>query len=459
MVAQFRARSAAVVVVLCILLIGSVPAGRDPRAAAPPAAAAELTAGLPVSGLGLVVRDPFYEWDLASNTMQTALLDRMGRDLAAAGVVWIRTEIHLSGLGDDYVTDLAKYDYLINVVAPANGLKVLALLSFGLLRDVDPLDMTLVNNVTDWSQGIHAATCGSNAAFNISRNWYMQRWMTRAIAVTERYGARIHAYEILNEQNRTPYQNSSGLPIQPDCAARLQTEFYRRFKETYSSDSDRARRAATPVMIGGLHPAGSNGSHSWGSTDTDYLAAYYLSPAFQGFFTLPAAGSTTARAAFPNDALAYHPYPEEITPRLRSLSTDIAKIRTRLSQIRSALTSIGVGDLPLWITEIGYNIAYGSGTAAGQAAFLRAMLAELTITPGIATMFWFKYEDFPGNQLWGVVSVPFDLAGNDGCAVDQPGGACYRPQRLSAQDYRPSYFVLQDFSGMQIRQLLPLVTR
>jgi hypothetical protein len=56
---------------------------------------------------------------------------------------------------------------------------------------------------------------------------------------------------------------------------------------------------------------------------------------------------------------------------------------------------------PVWVTEIGYNVAYAHQTESGQANYLGAVyrvLASRLLSDGsreIPVVFWFKYEDFP----------------------------------------------------------------
>jgi hypothetical protein len=76
----------------------------------------------------------------------------------------------------------------------------------------------------------------------------------------------------------------------------------------------------------------------------------------------------------------------------------------------------------------------------------------------IATIFWFKYEDFPPAsgplaQKWGVVRIPF----TEDAAC--PGGACYDPTGEPAYR-RPAFWTYRELAGLPVTRIyLPLVGR
>src|SRR5436309_1826658 len=107
---------------------GAQPPAPDTRA---------LPAALDREFMGMVIRDPWYDFGTNPaypNAPNRDFQDTMGATLAHAGVRWVRLDVHIFG---DPISEIAKNDYFINEVAPRNDLKVLALLSFDLLQGVD----------------------------------------------------------------------------------------------------------------------------------------------------------------------------------------------------------------------------------------------------------------------------------------------------------------------------------
>jgi hypothetical protein len=367
------------------------------------------------SSSGLVIRDPWYDWNTNPafpNQPNRAFQDRMGATLADLGVRWVRFEFHVEG--GDAEAEIARYDYFVNEVAPRHGIAILALLGFGLVRTMDPraLNDPLVTTDPIYGGGVNA---------------FMRAWLDRARLVVRRYGGRIGAYEVLNEQNRLPpngQPGSDGDAIRPEVAARLHTKFYRFFHQVDRQGPGEEWRDVVPIITGGLHPAGSGTFRRPGYvSDIEYLRRLYTSAPFAGY--------AQANGRFPLDGVGYHPYPVEIClslgrrPGLADcVADDAALIAQRLDQLRAALDELGQGQAPFWITEIGCNAGYARKTEAGQAEFLTNVMGMLARRPDVAQSFWFKYEDFPpadgpNAQRWGVVRIPFVAPGSS------PGGADY----------------------------------
>jgi hypothetical protein len=262
--------------------------------------------------------------------------------------------------------------------------------------------------------------------------------------IASRYGPRIHAYEVLNEQNRLP-PDGRGVPA--TVSARLHTKFYRFFKQEDARAPGQQWRAGVSVILGGLHPAGTGSPGKAGYvSDRDYLRQLYASDGFVSFFA--------ANGRYPLDGLGYHPYPEEI--RL-SIQGDLETIGQRMNDVRAVLAEVDPLPPSFWVTEIGYNAAYGRQTAQGQADFLRAVYAGLGARSDVARIFWFKYEDFPPAngplaQYWGVVRIPF-TAGS--CT----GGACYDPTGIPAFA-RPSFLAYRELAGLPVYRVeMPLAAK
>jgi hypothetical protein len=381
----------------------------------------------------------------------------MGELLANAGVRWVRLDIHIpEDLSIDVNAEIKKNDYFINEVAPRHGFEILALLSFDLLKGWNPRALnceqpaeTYQNIKCEYPKSIYGG--GVNA--------YMDAWLTRALAVADRYGSKIAAYEILNEQNRLPSfgpGTPGGDAITPEMMARLMTKFYRFCHGLGPVDGFHGCGSAD-IILGGLHPYGTtNDKNQMLMTDVEYLEEVYKDPSFATF------EKAYGKQKYPLDGIGYHPYPEEIRPRI---SDD--RINSRLPELRSMLVDPAIGDpcRQLWITEIGYNVGFDpdgsknprpAQTELGQAAFLEDVyrsLARRTLSsatcggaPEIANVFWFKYEDFPGApaQNWGLVHIPY----RDGdCA-----GGCYAYDGVPSR-YRFSYWVYRELAGVPPTQL------
>jgi hypothetical protein len=453
-----------------LLFVLLAPHGSARAVVAP---ASEPQAALANPGvIGMVVRDPWYEFNTNPafpNAPNEAAQDRMGAMLADAGVRWVRIEFIVRDEDKaDWQAQIARNDYFIKEVAPRHGLKVMGLLGFALV-DIDPRDPVnglVVKTTTDpiYGGGV---------------NPWMRKWLDRALYVAKHYEAGVAAYEILNEHNRLPsaprtdnhpgYRGGEG--IDPVLAARIHTKFFRCFKQNQcyhtSPPAESAWRAATTVILGGLHPRGSDcivprstntdcdNPESY-VKDRDYLAATYRSEPFTSYFT--------ANKRYPLDGLGFHPYPAEIRDSLAAIDAEVLLVTTRLDAVRELLrntlkaTDPTAAEIPFWITEIGYNAGYPGQDAVGQASFLRQVFTALAKRSDVAAIFWFKYEDFPpaagvNAQQWGIVRVPFTE--DERCL----GGACYA---IGGEPVtrRESFFVLRELAGLPVsRKYMPLVGR
>ncbi|MDZ4719049.1 MAG: hypothetical protein SH847_11405 [Roseiflexaceae bacterium] len=382
--------------------------------------------------MGMVIRDPWYEFGTSPghpNEPNIAFQERMGAILEDLGVRWVRLEFHIAG--DDVEASVARCDHFINVVAPRHHLMILGLLSFGIMRDYPPDTSSDPRSLTSPIPDNQAHPYGSGV------NEYMRKWLDRARFIADRYAGNVHAYEILNEQNRMP---PSGTAIPAVLVARLHTKFYRLFRQVdRQALGDQSWRDAIQIILGGLHPKGTGEpENATYTTDLEYLYQIYASDGFNGY------RGTYGR--FPVDGIAYHPYPEEVRlslrryPRGSDAAWEATMLNYRLDELRQVLRNVGHPDVPFWITEVGYNIAYGNHTAHGQALFMDAVQRMLITRLDVAVSFWFKYEDFPpaegpNAQQWGVVHIPFS-------AGPWPGGALYDPTG-TPQYLRAAYHVFR----------------
>jgi hypothetical protein len=399
--------------------------------------------------LGMVIRDPWYDFGTypgLPDEPNRVAQERMGAILEDAGVRWVRLEFFVEGDGVAALDrTFARYDFFINEVAPRHRLKVLGLLSFGLIRGIDPLDP---NN------GMTAGPFTTDPIYGGGVNLYMKQWLDHALGIANRYTGAVAAYEVLNEQNRLPPQ---GKAMPASLVARLHTKFYRQIKAPQPPDGA-AWRNQVSVIMGGLHPKGTLEKDQPGYiSDADYLRQLYgYNPKTgQPITGEPFQEYLIKYGQYPLDGLGYHPYPEEI--RL-SLQADADLIDGRLTAIRSVLAEVQDPGRRYWITEVGYNAAFRQQDDAGQAAFMRAIYTGLAARGDVDTIFWFKYEDFPpasgpNAQRWGLVSIPFTESAT--C----PGGACYNTDG-EPSTRRLSYFVYRELAGLPVYWLdMPLMVR
>ncbi len=398
-----------------------------------------VTTVIPPELRGMVVRDPWYDFGTYPNypdQPNRVAQDRMGALLAAMGVRWVRFEFHIQD--GAVAAQIARHDYFIRTVAPRYNLQILALLSFGVARDWPPFDPA------DPRSLVYPRTY-TDPRYGGGVNDYMRTWLDRACTLTNRYRDDIAAYEILNEQNRLA-PNGDGIPA--TMSARLHTKFYRIFRQEHCFDSaeDQTWREDIQIILGGLHPKGSGEpGKKEHISDVEYMQQLYSSDGFESY--------NDTYGHYPLDGVGYHPYPEEI--RI-SLQSDLDLIGSRLDLMRLVVNALDPREPAFWITEIGYNAAYLRQTVTEQATFLRATYTGLAARDDIATIFWFKYEDFPPAsgplaQKWGVVRIPFT---EDATC---PGGACYDPTGEPAYR-RPAFWTYRELAGLPVtRNYLPLV--
>lgn len=441
---------------IALLLIVAAPAGAAPEAPAPVAPAA---ATVPPELIGMVVRDPWYDFGTAPGQPgepNRAAQDRMGQILAEAGVRWVRVEFIVRAGAGTWQEQVQRNDYFIDEVAPRHGIKVMGLLGFALV-DIDPRDR---------QNGLVAKT-GVDPLYGGGVNPWMRDWLERALYVAQRYRDRVGAYEVLNEQNRLPVVPGAfpgGEGVDPALTARLHTKLYRCLKQSQcgTAEPDPSWRAGVKLVLGGLHPRGSSSivraeaADGPPMSDRAYLGALYTSAEFASY--------RSSYGALPVDGLGYHPYPAEIVAGVADVASEVARMGVRLGEVRAKLretlaaTDPAAAEVPFWITEVGYNAGYMAQTSAGQTAFLRATFAALAARGDVATIFWFKYEDFPpatgpDAQRWGIVQIPFTL--DSRC----PGGACYEPSGEPALR-RGAFFALRELAGLPVEHTaLPLVRR
>jgi len=336
---------------------------------------------------GMVIRDPFYEYNTDTinfkNEPNKTALEAMAKELAGAGVKWVRMEFFADYDGSVAPGDInwQKYDWFINELAPKYGLKVLALLNVGMVAiDGQTLRPVLFNAPPDGA--------GTDPADG--SNHYMRVFTGRAQMIAAHYGTAISAYEIINEPNISwdlwLDSRQGAAEIKPDRYSALIAGAYRAIKNVNPQAS---------VIVGGIMigspPEGQD------HDQFDYLYQLYVSPWVE-HYRATGADKRPGWNVVPWDGVALHPYYLD-APKLFTLINDFArKLRDR-------------GDLKskLWITEIGAEAAPPNSPGQpptqaeiDQAYYLRAVYGGIIENSElhniVAHVFWFKYEDFvPGN--------------------------------------------------------------
>ena len=335
---------------------------------------------------GMVMRDPFYEYNTDPvnypNATNKTALERQAMELQAAGVKWVRMEFFADYDGSVQAGDInwAKYDWFINELAPKYGLKVLALLNVGMVAWDGHTVRTIAFNYPP-DRGDSNPDNGSNH--------FIRVFTGRAQTIAARYGKAISAYEIINEPNISfdlwVDSRNGGAEIKPERYAALITNAYTAIKNV-NSDAE--------VIVGGLligsPPEGQD------HDQFDYLFQIYVSQwvdAYRNSDRATRLGWNTV----PWDGVAVHPYflgTTQLFPLLRDFAR---KLRDR-----------GDHRSKLWITEIGAEaissgpLEHPNAAEIDQAGYLRSLyggiLADSELHSIIAHTFWFKYEDFvPGN--------------------------------------------------------------
>ena len=354
---------------------------------------------------GMVVRDPFYEYNSDPVNFHEApnriALEQQAAELATAGVKWIRMEFFADYDGTVKPGDInwSKYDWFIRELAPKYGLKVLALLNVGMVaHDGQTLRTLAFNDPPD----------GGGSDPGDGSNHFIRVFTGRAQTIAARYGTAISAYEIVNEPNISyDLWNDSkygSAEIKPDRYAALVASAYRAIKGVAPTTE-----VITGGMLLGSPPEGKD------HDQFDYLYQVYTSPWVERY----KASGMSSRPDWnkvPWDGVGIHPYHLEPFELFVLLKEFARKLRDR-----------GDYHSKLWITEVGTqadppNDVYEPPTEdeIKQADFLRALysgvLNDIELRSNIAHIFWFKYEDFvPGNYThnYGLVRLQVSESGSE----------------------------------------------
>lgn len=394
-------------ILLPVLLLSVLPSAR----------AAEPAATPPEGFMGMVVRDPHYEWrtNPAYAGANEAFMDEMGRNLRLAGVNWVRIEFRAEDASSDVPGQLRleQYDYFVNTVAPRYGFKVLALLATQLGRRPDGPNAGQYIDPELFDAGRRS----DDPVYGGGVNDYMRIWLNNAFAIARRYpydkvrGSGIAAFEIMNEENR--YIGGGGKGLEPAYIAELLAKFYRIYHQGGPDGSIGAWRNDVQIILGGVHPGRCDDCLTTDSsrmTDRQYVDAVYASPAFSSY--------KTSNGRYPLDGLGYHPYPSEVANGLLdeySGYNELIRVPQRMNDIRAIMTRYGDTANKIWVTEIGERGAPRDiENQRRQAQFMKTIYWMLWRQRAfVQNVFWFKYEDFAvpadpnatGPENWGIVRL------------------------------------------------------
>ena len=336
---------------------------------------------------GMVIRDPFYEFNTDPVNYPMApnkgALEQQAKELAAAGVRWIRMEFFADYDGTVAPGEInwSKYDWFIKEIAPKYGFKVLALLNVGLVSYNGATVRTVAFNDPADEAGMDP-TDGTNHFIRVFRD--------RAASVAAHYGSAISAYEIINEPNISwdLWQDSKWgeAEIKSERYACLISTAYESIKT-----EDPQAQILTGGMVIGSPPEGQN------RNQFDYLYELYTS-SWVARYQASGNASKPGWNVVPWDGVALHPY-----------YTDVTNLFSLLNEFTQKMHDRGDFKSKLWLTEIGAPADPPSSpndppsqAEIDQAYYLNAIysgiLTRTDLRSAVAHVFWFKYEDFvPGN--------------------------------------------------------------
>lgn len=363
---------------------------------------------------GVVGRDPWYEWNTNPKYpgLNLEFLENMARELRFMGARYIRIEFRADekpGTRGGEV-NFAKYDAFVNDIAPRYGLKVLGLLGYAIVNWDSPSDQDLhyrhYNDPPDNPDGT---------------NNLIRMYSNRARDIMAHYGDKVASWEILNEFNYW-----EGVSLLPERAGTLMVQTYTLGKQVSPHSQ---------IIVGAqLAMEPPNGPIS----ETQYFNAFYGSAPVQEYYKHTHAAPLD-NTRFPWDGVAWHPYFTNVYDSVKSVQQVIGSMR-------------GWGDTTskLWITEVGLqahtyplNQCLQDPQEVDQANFLSDFFKQLTASNlnDIATIFWFKYEDFYDSNNGNI--IPYGLV-----RLQPNGGnqASYAPSGIVAR-YKTAYYTFQKLAG------------
>ena len=287
-------------------------------------------------------------------------------DAKTVGAQWIRIDLAWEDYQPfaNFAPNFAKFDKVVSA-ANARGLKILATIGFP----------------PTWAR---KAGCTKTAACPPASTTAFAHFAHQAAARYAPLG--LHDWEIWNEPNVAAWAPA------PDPAA---------YTALLTATASSIRQADTQayLLLGGL-AAGSPGA-----------GAPYIS----GYDFLTAVGQHGGLKSV--NAVGYHPYPDGDTI---ATSKSFQAISSTPRNLAEALAEQGAANLPIWITETGYDIVTILADPANHAKIQAEVQTQSRIAAGlipvldanqhVATMFWFADKDVEATHLY------FGLRATDGTA-------------------------------------------
>ncbi len=251
----------------------------------------------------------------------------------------------------DGKTFFEAYDGIIDSIT-SSGLEVYGLLSDEAVAGVGPKD------------------AGFEAAY-----------VTNALAIIDRYKDRVRVWETINEPNNWDETQTARMPAAVFASAH--GRLYDAVKVKHPNDACWNVSLVTGPLLS-----------FDGTTATDYLDQAITAGRSGG----PWKGVRDALGHDPIDGVGYHVY---VAQGLDSSNTDAASgVNTNLDALRALLSSKGLGDRKVWLSEVGYRASLLGNQ--GQADRLDATFSALGARTDVASIQWFTIADFGGDETWGL---------------------------------------------------------
>lgn len=277
-------------------------------------------------------------------------------DAKSVGAQWVRVDFAWEDYQPfaNFAPNFAKFDKVL-AAANARGLKILATLGFP----------------PTWAR---KAGCTKTAACPPAS---VTAFATFAHQAAARYAPLgLHDWEIWNEPNIAAWAPA------PDPAAYATLL-------TSAASSIRQVDAHAFVLLGGL-AAGDPGGGA------PYISAYDF---------LTAVGQHGGLKAI--DAVGYHPYPDGDAIATSKSFTSISNTPRNLAE---ALAEQGAANVPIWITETGYNIgallsdpnnrAKIQAETETQSRVAAGLIPAVAANQHVATLFWYSDKDADVSHLY-----------------------------------------------------------
>lgn len=292
-----------------------------------------------------VVEQLTWRFLYSAENMPTAL-ELMG----AAGIGWVRVNWSWKDMQPQPGTfDFSQFDLVAQMAAEYDIHLLPILLAVPAWASTAPPELI--------------AERGSLSPVDKYRPRDLNEWLTYVRTVVERYDGdglddapgspRMDYWEVWNEENLSQYW-----PPQPDV-----NEYFELLQATYTAIKEVDPTAK--IVLGGLSGSGVN------AEGTGYLQQLYGLGGGDYF-----------------DVMSIHHY---IHP---ALVDNIERLQSSLTATRQVMDENGDGDVPLWLTEIGWSDApnaWGQATAAQDeiAAYLTRVFTELPADK----IFWYNFRN------------------------------------------------------------------